>query len=92
MNTPNPAVSVQCAAAVTQGPDGRAVVMVIIASGLGQYQVPVSAETAAQFGDDLRGAIHKAAAEAKRLNLGIVLPGEVPNLGALRASNGRPSG
>ena len=85
MATPNLGVTVQGGAGVGRGPDGRAVVMVVLASGLGQFQVPIAADQAEKFADDLRDAIYQAATEAQRANSPIILatPDVVPDLGAL---------
>jgi hypothetical protein len=78
----DPNSTVQGGAGVAQGPDGRAVVMVVLGSGVGRFQVPVAADEADGFADNLSNAIRAAAAEAKRVNSGIMIatPNTMPTL------------
>jgi hypothetical protein len=76
----------------TPGPDGKMWVGIVFASGNVIAEVRVGDELADAIADGIPAAIHEAAANARRANLGLIIPGNGANLSNLDLSKMRDPG
>jgi hypothetical protein len=79
-------MTVQAGAGVMPCPDGKSRVAVQFAVDNSQYLLVIDAEVAAAdaFADQLAASIKQAAAEARRANSGLIVPGAgMPQVGPL---------
>lgn len=88
-------MTVQAGAGVMPCPDGKSRVAIQFTVDNSQYTLVVDAEVSAAdvFADQLAASIKQAAAEARRANSGILVPGPgMPNIGPLPSQDPLPPG
>jgi len=83
----------QISGIVVPGPDGSPMPALVFDYKISAHQIVMSVETAELLAEKIGAILAEAATMARRARLGLILPGQVPNLPPMPANgNGRPRG